>query len=82
LDILPLAEFAYNNMIHASTQQTPFYANYGHHSKLDLLNPSKTDNPAAKDFTTRLLRLQDAMKLQLQEAQECYKASVNESRKE
>jgi hypothetical protein len=79
---LPLAEFAYNNMICASTQQTPFYANYGHYPKLDLLDPSKTDNPASEDFATRLLQLQDATKLQLQEAQDRYKASVDESRKE
>jgi hypothetical protein len=59
---LPLAEFAYNNTIHASMQQIPFYGNYGHHPKLD---PSKADNPATVDFATQLLQLQDAMKLQL-----------------
>ena len=47
--------------------QTSLYANYGHHPKLDLLDPSKIDNPAVEDFATRLLQLQDAMKLQLQE---------------
>jgi hypothetical protein len=62
---LPLAEFAYNNTIHASIQQTPFYANYGCHSKLDLLYPSQIDNPAAENFATRLLQLQDTMELQL-----------------
>jgi hypothetical protein len=79
---LPLTEFSYNNTIHASTQQTPFYANYGHHLKLDLLDFSKIDNLAIKDFATQLLLLQDAMKLQLQEAQDHYKASADESRKE
>jgi hypothetical protein len=78
---LPLAEFAYNNTIHALTQQTPFYANYGHHPKLDLLDPSKAGNPAAVDFATRLLQLQDAMQFQLQEAQDRYKASADESQK-
>jgi hypothetical protein len=79
---LPLAEFSYNNTIHASTQQTPFYANYSHHPKLDLLDPSKADNPATVDFATRLLQLQDAMQFQLQEAQDRYKASIDKSRKE
>jgi hypothetical protein len=41
---LLLVEFAYNNTIHASMWKIPFYANYGHHSKLDLLDPFKTDN--------------------------------------
>ncbi|SPC63495.1 uncharacterized protein UHOD_11281 [Ustilago sp. UG-2017b] len=30
-DLLPLAEFSYNNAEHASTQLTPFFANYGYH---------------------------------------------------
>jgi hypothetical protein len=79
---LLLVEFAYNNTIHASTRQMLFYANYGHHPKLDLLDPSRIDNLGAKDFATRLLQLQDAMKLQLQEARDHYKASVDESMKE
>jgi hypothetical protein len=74
---LPLTEFAYNNTIHALTQQMPFYANCGHHPKLDLLDPSKADNPIAANFATQLLQLQDAMKLQLQEAQDRYKASAD-----
>ena len=79
---LPLAEFAYNNTIHASMQQTPFYANYGHHPKLDLLDPSKADNLATTNFATWLLQLQDAMQFQLQEAQDRYKTFANESSKE
>jgi hypothetical protein len=59
-----------------------FYANYGRHPKLDLLDPSKIDNPTVEDFATRLLQFQDTMKLQLQEAQDSYKASANKSRKE
>jgi hypothetical protein len=63
-------------------RETPFYANYGHHPKLNLLDFSKIDNSVAKDFIIRLLQLQNAMKLQLQEAQDRYKASTDESRKE
>ena len=29
--LLPSAEFAYNNSLHSSTNQTPFWANYGYH---------------------------------------------------
>jgi len=29
--LIPLAKFAYNNHIHSSTQQTPFFLDTGHH---------------------------------------------------
>jgi hypothetical protein len=74
---LPLAEFAYNNTIHALMQQMLFHTYYGHHPKLDLLDPSKTNNLATKDFVTRLLQLQKTMKLQLQVAQDRYKVSAD-----
>jgi len=70
---LTLAEFAYNNTIHASTRQTPFYANYRYHLKFDLFNISQMDNPTAKDLALRLSEFQDTMKLHLQEAQKRYK---------
>lgn len=30
-EILPMCEFAYNDMVQGSTCETPFYLNYGHH---------------------------------------------------
>src|ERR1700742_3486614 len=38
---LPLAQFAYNNAVHASTRVSPFYANYGYHPKLQFKQPAK-----------------------------------------
>ena len=35
VDFLPLAEFAYNNSIHPSTNETPFFINYGFHPYMD-----------------------------------------------
>ena len=32
-DILPLCEFAYNDMTHGSTQSSPFFLNYGQHQR-------------------------------------------------
>jgi hypothetical protein len=34
VEILPLAQFTYNNAISLTTQQTLFYANYGYHPRL------------------------------------------------
>lgn len=51
-ELLWAAEFAYNDSVHASTKQTPFYLNYGFHphtpaSLLAAQPPSGTTNPAA-----------------------------------
>jgi hypothetical protein len=48
--LLPLAEFAYNNMVHSSMQQTPFFANYGYHLQFDTFDFSKVDNPTTEDM--------------------------------
>jgi hypothetical protein len=32
-DLLPLAEYAYNNSTTSTTELSPFYANYGFHSE-------------------------------------------------
>jgi len=79
---LPLAEFAYNNSVHASTQQTPFFANYGYHPKLDLLGGFKDENPAAEDLSKHLVEIQTTLKLQLQAAQDSYKISADKFRKD
>ena len=74
---LPLAEFAYNNPIHTSIQQIPFYANYGFHPKLDMLESSKGRNPAAEDLVKQLLEIQTILKMQLQQAQDSYKGCAD-----
>lgn len=42
---LLLTECAYNNAIHASTQQTPFIATYGHHPQSFMLVHLDTNIP-------------------------------------
>src|SRR6202142_436318 len=53
-DWLPLAEFTYNNKVHVSTQQTPFYLNAGQHPCMgfELIRNSKVE--AADDFAKRM----------------------------
>ena len=74
---LPLAEFAYNNTLHASTQKTPFFSNCGYHSKLDLLSLSTNNNLTVEGFVTQLSELQTPLTLQLQTAQKSYKKAAN-----
>ena len=42
-DLLPLAEFQYNNHIHSATQQTPFMLDTGRHPQMGF-EPGRTDS--------------------------------------
>ena len=80
-ELLSLAEFAYNNTIQGSTQQTPFFANYGYHPRFDQFNFNKVENPAAEDLATRLSERHTLMKDKLLEAQGKQKDNADKSRK-
>ena len=72
-ELLPLAEFAYNNAKHKSTQFSPFFANYGHHPRVTLQVPGDSLNPAAEDLVDRLKKVHESLKQNLTTAQENYK---------
>ena len=80
--LLPLAEFAYNNSTHVSTQKMPFYINYGHHPKVDMLLAWRGESPAAEDFAKQMEELHTTMKMHLEQAQSCYKEIANVKRKQ
>ena len=42
VELLPLAEFAYNNSVHASTRMTPFWAVYYWHHEMQFKTPKAT----------------------------------------
>ena len=46
-DLLPLAEYAYNNPATTATQMSPFYANYGFHPQTTWLVEKESKNPAS-----------------------------------
>ena len=50
-NLLPLAEFSYNNSKHSATTLFPFFANYGFHPSMSLL-PTDPDSktPAAGSY--------------------------------
>ena len=58
-NILPLAEFRYNNSKHSATTLTPFFANFGFHPRMSLL-PTDPDSqtPAADSYVLRLREAQ------------------------
>ena len=75
VELLPLAQFAYNNSEHASTRRTPFFANYGFHPEMQFKNPTRDkrrtlgSEQAADKLAARLRRIHDAMQKSIAEAQ-------------
>jgi hypothetical protein len=78
--LLPLAEFSYNNSVHASTQKTPFFVNYGFHPKFEVLKLKNSRNPAAENYASVLDLVQRELRLELVKAQENYKKQADKSR--
>ena len=73
--ILPLVEFAYNNQIHASTKETPFYVDTGRHARLPqdlLIDPARlpTPNEAANEFAERMRNIVQQTRDHLRHAQD------------
>ena len=80
VDLLPLAEFAYNNSLHASTGVTPFFANYGLHSRFNILLPSDSINPSAEDRARLLEDVHRDLSLELTLVGERYKEQADRHR--
>ena len=73
MDLLPLAEFTYNNAKHTSTQVSPFMANYGRHPRHTLRITESSKNPAAEHLLEKLHKTQTELSSQLVKAQANYK---------
>jgi len=51
VNLLPMAEFAYNNSVTTGNGMSPFYANYGFHPVAIDLASTEPLNPACKVYT-------------------------------
>jgi hypothetical protein len=83
---LPMAEFAYNNSINATTRFTPFYLNYGRHvlSPLDIaIAPARLiDNPDADARIHRLHADLQQARANIERAQQRQSHYVNQHRRD
>src|SRR5882724_3180251 len=71
VNLLPLAEFAYNNTSHSATMVTPFFANKGFHPKLEVsLEPVVSDT--AHQVATDLKELHRYLRDQISRALKQY----------
>jgi hypothetical protein len=63
VELLPYAEFCYNNTVHSSTKMTPFYANFGYHPGHNYPAVEVISNvPAAEEFVLKLQKLREDMR--------------------
>ncbi|HEY4064592.1 MAG TPA: DDE-type integrase/transposase/recombinase, partial [Puia sp.] len=49
-EMLPLAEYSYNNSVTTATQMSPFYANYGFHPRTTWPVEMESKNPASRNY--------------------------------
>ena len=77
-DYLPIAQFAYNNSKHSSTDTTPFYAVFGYHPRLSIILPRSTrDITPADTRITQLRKLHQDMNFHIAHAQEKHQEFYN-----
>ena len=82
VDLLPFAEFSYNNTIHQSIQQTPFFANYGFNP---VFNPEIPINVSSNEADKRIIAIKEniiLLKRNLDKAKESYKKYADKRRME
>jgi len=78
--LLPLAEFAYNNAPNETTGVSPFFANKGYHPNLAVHPERDMASARAREFAVDLGELHEALKSNIQQAQEHYQKAADNRR--
>ena len=76
-ELLPLAEFAYNNASSATTSVSPFFANKGYHPNITVHPECNIAFFRAHNFAIDLDELQSTLKAEISVAQQCYQKSAD-----
>ena len=79
--LLPLAEFAYNNHVHSSTQQTPFLLDTGQHPRMGFeLHQPPSRVEAVNEFTDRMKSTLEEVRSELAKAKDNMARYYNQRR--
>ena len=70
LELLPFAEFSYNNSTNVSTKMTLFYASYGQHSRSVWPSDTQEKYVAGNEYVNRLEEIREELWTTLLDAQE------------
>jgi hypothetical protein len=79
-DLLPIAEFAYNNAPNATTGISPFFANKGYHLNISIHPEKELASSRARDFVTDLDELHQHLQDTISAAQKRYQISADRRR--
>jgi len=79
-DLLPLAEFAYNNAPNETTGISPFYANKGYNPNLAIHPEREIASARARNFAVDLHELQEILRKEILAAQKRYSDTANARR--
>ena len=81
IDLLPLAQFAYNNYQHSTTRTSPFYANYGKHPNWDPNNNITTStSEAATTKINKIVKLHEELSRRVDQERKDTAKQVNKKR--
>ncbi|KAG8942886.1 hypothetical protein FRC04_003461 [Tulasnella sp. 424] len=81
-ELLPFAEFSYNNAMHSSTGETPFMATRGYNPTFTNMPSGAQSNPSAKDRLDRIQEVQKEIRAAMSLAQEKQKEFYDRHRQE
>ena len=81
-DLLPLAEYAYNNSATIATQMSPFFANYGFHPRTNWPVEKESKNPASRNYPHWMESVHELCVKRLKETLERMGKYYDRSRKE
>ena len=79
-ELLPIAEFAYNNAPNASTGISPFFANKGYHPNINVHPEYDLSSDWARHFVVNLEELHTFLREQITDAQARYKETADRRR--
>jgi len=79
---LEIAEFAYNNKVHSSTQTTPFKANYRQNPRMGFEERKKGKYEGAKKFIEKMKEIQEEARAALGKAQDGMKKYADKKKGE
>ena len=76
-ELLPLTEFAYNDVLSATTGVSPFFTNKRYHPNITVHPERDIASFWACNFTVDLDELQNTLKAEISTAQQCYQKSAD-----